>query len=45
MFLIAAVHAVGVSVTPPADGDAVSVLTLELVVVTLEVTAVLRETT
>lgn len=41
VLLITAVHAVRVSITPPANGNTVSVLTLELVVVTLQITAML----
>lgn len=42
ILLITAVHAVRISITPPADGDTVSVLTLELVVVTLQITPMLQ---
>lgn len=41
VLLITAVHAVRVRVTSPADRDAVTTLTLELVVVTLQITAML----
>lgn len=43
ILLIAAVHAVRIGITPPADRDTVSVLTLELVVVTLQITAMLEK--
>lgn len=43
ILLVAAIHAVRVSITPPTDGDAVSVLTLELVVVTLQIAAMLKK--
>ncbi len=43
VLLIAAVHAVRVGITAPANGDAVSILTLELVVVTLQITAMLKK--
>lgn len=41
LLLITAIQAVGISITAPPDGNAVAILTLELVVVTFEVTAVL----
>lgn len=41
ILLIASIHAVRVSVTPPAVGNAVTALTLVLVVVTLQITTVL----
>lgn len=41
VLLIAAVHAVRVGVTPPADGYTVSVLTLELVILALQITTML----
>lgn len=44
VLLVTAVHAVGISVTPPAERDAVAVLTLKLVVITLHITAVLQDT-
>lgn len=40
--LVAAVHAVCIGVTAPAEGDAVAVLALELIAVTLHIAAVLR---
>lgn len=43
IFLIAAVHAVRISITPPADRNTVSILTRELVLVTLQITAMLKK--
>lgn len=43
LVLVTAVHTVRVCVTAPADGDTVAVLTLELITVTLHVTAILQE--
>lgn len=45
VLLITAVHAVRVRVTSPADRDTVTALTLELVVVTLQITAMLKKKT
>lgn len=42
ILLVAAIHAVRVSITPPTDGDAVSVLTLELVDVTFQIAPMLK---
>ena len=44
LLLVAAVHAVCVGVAAPADGNTVAVLTLELITVTLHITAVLQST-
>lgn len=44
VLLVAAVHAVRISITPPAERDTVTVLTLKLVIITLHITAVLRDT-
>lgn len=42
VLLIAAVHAVCIGITPPAERDTVTILTLELVIITLHITAVLQ---
>ena len=42
LLLVAAVHAVGIRVAAPADRDAVAVFALELIIVTLHITAVLK---
>ncbi len=44
VLLVAAIHAVGIGVTPPAEWDTVTVLTLKLVIITLHITAVLQNT-
>lgn len=44
VLLVTAVHAVRVRVASPADRDAVTTLTLEQVVVTLQITAMLKLT-
>lgn len=41
--LIAAIHAVSISVTAPADGDAMAIFALELIAVTLHITAILDQ--
>lgn len=41
--LIAAIHTVSISITAPANGDAVAILALELVAVTFDIAAVLRQ--
>lgn len=43
MLLITAIHAVWVSITTPANWNTVTVFTLELVVVTLQITAMLKK--
>lgn len=42
--LIAAIQAVHIGVTAPADGDAMAVFALELIAVTLHITAILDQT-
>lgn len=41
--LITAIHTVGVSITAPADGDAMAIFALELIAIALHITAVLDQ--
>lgn len=41
--LITAIHAVSISITAPADGDAMAIFALELITVTLHITAILDQ--
>lgn len=41
-FLVASIDAVSISITAPAQRDAVTVLTLELILITLQITAMLK---
>lgn len=40
--LITAIHAVSVGIAAPTDGDAVAIFALELITVTLHITAILK---
>lgn len=44
VLLVTAVHAVGILVTAPAEGNAVAIFALELISVTFHVTAILKQT-
>lgn len=41
--LVAAIHTVGVSITAPADGDAMAIFALELITVALHITIILHQ--
>lgn len=42
VFLIAAINAVNIRITAPADGNAVAIFALELINVALHITAILK---
>lgn len=41
--LITAIQAVNISITTPADGDAMAIFALELITVTLHITVILEQ--